>query len=68
MEDEWGENEEWTVKGIRYEILQQQRYPSESWSIRRTPSGEMAEWLKHPSEEYETMAGARYAILLDLAD
>ena len=56
--------EEFYLGAFHYEIVSQSS-KQEEYAVRvRNEHGEK-EWLKHPEARYETLGGARYAILMD---
>lgn len=55
----------WKIGKYLFETFDQ---GNDECAVRIREEGQSTYWLKHPTEHYETEAGARYAILLFLQE
>lgn len=57
--------EQFHIGNFLYEIVNQSNR-KEEYAVRVLNEYGEREWLKHPETRYETLGGARYAILMDI--
>lgn len=58
--------EKWSISGVGYRIVTNDG--GQNFRVEKRQPGQSVEVLSRPEESFETTAGARYAILLDLED
>ena len=60
--------EQWVFGSTTFQTWEQKGYPSPEYAVKCVPADSSPFWLEHPESSFETVGGARMAVLCFLED